>query len=237
MISNPSNITSRYDTDKIIVKLCGLRTIQDIDVCSQADYLGFIVDVPSSKRNLSIPQAKKLINKAKEYPLQTAVVTTSLPSAKKIATSIQPDIIQLHFVLPSHPEEVMSALEGQKYALCLGVSPEGTLNENHLDNDLGRRAEYILVESIQGNDIVGGKGKVHNWSEATKIVQSYPKKTFLVAGGISSENFSDILTKTHASGIDIASSIENVNGDKSKELVDKLFRNIYMHKKLLQECI
>lgn len=210
---------------KIIVKLCGLRTIQDINICSRADYLGFIVDVPLSQRNLSINKAKMLINIAKDYA-KTVAVTKSLEATKKIIDIIRPDIVQLHFQLPTSPEEVLSVMEGQKYALCLGVSTEKTLNESHLYNEIGKEAEYILIESTQKNDINGGKGVVHDWNITSKIIQTNIIKKFLIAGGINATNFAEALMKTHASGIDIASSIENTMGVKSQELVDELFRNI-----------
>ena len=43
------------------LKLCGIRTIADLEVCRNADYLGFVV-LSDSPRNLEVRRAKELMS-------------------------------------------------------------------------------------------------------------------------------------------------------------------------------
>ena len=59
------------------VKICGITKQEDLiaAITAGADSLGFIIEVPSSKRNLSLSQAKKLISKTPKN-IYTIGVTT-----------------------------------------------------------------------------------------------------------------------------------------------------------------
>ncbi|MFX0094025.1 MAG: phosphoribosylanthranilate isomerase [Candidatus Hodarchaeota archaeon] len=211
----------------IQIKFCGLKSKQDTLVCQDADYLGYIVEVPCAKRSLSFEKAAKLVSYGKKFGL-TVAVTTSLEKIPKICESVKPDIVQIHTKIMTDLnslEEKMAAY-WQKYALVIGVESDNIINYYTLAHSLGSGAEYIVIEASMNGQIVGGQGKTRNWIQTAEIIKKHPKITFFVAGGLNSSNIRNIISSTKPAGIDVSSGIENSDGSKSPVLTQKIIRQV-----------
>ncbi|MFX1532672.1 MAG: hypothetical protein ACFFDI_00400, partial [Promethearchaeota archaeon] len=116
-------------SDSVLIKFCGLRTKLDIVVCQDADYLGFIVEVPGAKRSLSLEKAVKLINYGRKFALTVAVITT-LEKIPEICESVRPDIIQIHTTINCNLNTLQEKLVSykQKYALTIGLESKSIVN-------------------------------------------------------------------------------------------------------------
>lgn len=208
------------------VKFCGMKTVKDLETCKMADFLGFIVGVPTSKRNLSIEKTKLLVSNIVEDK-KSVVVTRDLGIVKTISKEIQPDVIQIH----TKVDDLDALLdifekEQQGYALTIGCSDKEIINGQILTHDIATHSEYIIVDSIAGKNISGGSGIARNYLRTAEIISKYPNLNFLVAGGLKSTNILQILDETHPYGVDVSSGIENAEGRKDQNLVNEFVNKV-----------
>jgi len=216
--------------ENIKIKFCGMKNEQDIEACLHADYLGFIVGVPTSKRNITLEQAKALVTRLKSKNKVSVAVTTDLSLLETISDKVKPDIIQIHTQIQDI-EAVQKILQknNQRYALTIGCSDTEILNEEVLHHELATNSEYIIIDSIANKTIAGGSGKVRNYSKSADIIKNYKNLHFLLAGGLKSSNILSVLQGTGPFGIDVSSSIENNKMQKDKQLVTELIKNIELY--------
>lgn len=216
--------------DNIKIKFCGMKNEQDIEACLHADYLGFIVGVPTSKRNLSVKQAKAIVTSLKSKNKVSVAVTTDLTLLETISAKIKPDIIQIHTQIQDIDAVQKILLKhNQKYALTIGCSDTEILNEKVLHHEIANKSEYIIIDSIANKAIAGGSGKVRDYSKSADIIKNYKNLHFLLAGGLKSSNILSVLQETKPYGIDVSSSIENGKMEKDKQLVTEFIKNIELY--------
>lgn len=201
------------------IKFCGLQSEEDIQKCSKADYLGFIVEVPSSKRNLTLEQAEKLINQSNCEFISVAV-TRNLNKIESISETIHPDFIQLHTKIQDC-DSMLEHLEmlDQRFIVTIGSSDNEMINTNVLTHEIGLKSEYILLDSIVDKTIAGGSGKTQNLVKTAKIINENKNLRFMVAGGIRSENVLNVVQTTKPFGVDVSSGIETINNRKDIKLI------------------
>lgn len=216
--------------DNLKIKFCGMKNEQDIKACLHADYLGFIVGVPTSKRNVTLEQAKALTSSLKSKNKVSVAVTTDLTLLETISTKVKPDIIQIHTqILDIDAVQKILQKNNQRYALTIGCSETEILNEEVLNHELATKSEYIIIDSITNKTIAGGTGQTRNYSKSATIIQNYKNLHFLLAGGLKPSNILSVLYETEPYGIDVSSGIENANMEKDKQLVTQLLTNIELY--------
>jgi len=79
------------------IKICGNRTLEDVEITRGADAQGFIVDIPGSPRNLDPSWAKWLVRTVKLF--NVAVLVTQVSEPERLAQlykAVRPDILQIH---------------------------------------------------------------------------------------------------------------------------------------------
>lgn len=224
---NSKGCKSLLRSDSVQIKFCGLRTKYDIVICQDADYLGFIVEVPEAERSLSLEKAARLIKYGKKFALTVAVIT-ALEKIPEICEFVRPDIIQIHTAINCNSNTLQEKLASfkQKYALTIGLESKRIVNYSVLTHDLGSKAEYIVIEASKNGKIEGGQGNTRDWDKTTEIIRQYPNFGFFVAGGLNPTNVSKIISITRPTGIDISSGIENSKGIKSPVLVQKIINQV-----------
>ena len=215
------------------VKFCGMQSMKDIQHCMEADYLGFIVEVPSSKRNLSLENAKSLIHN-EMYDFKSVAVTTSINAIPNISATVNPDFIQIHTKIPN-PDTLLETLEqeNQRFIITIGSSSQQDVNKDLLNHELALKSEFILIESIKNGTISGGSGKMRDYGKTAEIIKENKKLKFTIAGGLNPANIYDIVVKTAPYGIDVSSGIENSNGTKDRNLVEQLLTNIEKYNRIV----
>jgi len=81
------------------VKICGLTCLKDIDAVNAAlpDYVGFILDVPRSRRSVTPEMAAKFIKRLNECIIPVGVCVDTLPErVAEVARISGIAVIQLH---------------------------------------------------------------------------------------------------------------------------------------------
>jgi phosphoribosylanthranilate isomerase len=208
----------------IRVKICGITRKEDLDVAVQAgaDGVGFIVDVPTSPRNLSLKDAKDLID---ELPSNVdSVAVTAFKRIQRITTicrKLTPSYIQLHgrLPMPRHREELASQA---KVIMAVDAKASNAIEEaiSYLEF-----SQAVLVDT-HGRGGLGGTGHTHDWNLSRKIRDAiYPKHVFL-AGGLTPENVSSAIKKVRPYGVNVSTGVEVRPGIKDPMKITEFIMNV-----------
>ena len=99
--------------------------------------------------------------------------------------------------------------------------PTGT----NFPEDLIPFAQTFLIDAYS-KDRFGGTGELSDWSGFLNWKNKYSSKSWILAGGISSENIKEALSETQANMIDVNSGVETSPGIKDHVKIKKFFGEI-----------
>ncbi len=221
-----------------LVKICGLTTIADLRLALAlgADYVGMIIDIPRSPRNLSLQAARYLRRHAQK---KAVIVTEDLKSERltALAEALQPAALQLHG--REHPQFIASLCRklpaGVAVWKALGVPPLAAdpqaaaadlLRDVRAYRDAG--CAMIVLDTATKSG-VGGTGQPSDWSLAAKVVAASPLPVML-AGGIGADNLMEAWRVVRPAGFDVSSRVEESPGKKSASRLARLFEAVALLK-------
>ena len=190
----------------MLLKICGITREEDARCASScgADFIGAI-HVESSKRFVTIEQAKRIFTAAESVKPVLVVRDMELEKLQAIIDDVHPYAVQLH----GH--------ESADYAVCLkNVKIWKAFNLNMLNNlqeTVDFPADMIVADSG------GGTGKPCDWTQAAELARH---RSIFLAGGITPENVCEAITAVHPVGIDVAGGVESAPGIKDHEKIQKL---------------
>lgn len=198
------------------IKICGLRTKEDVDAVNQAgpDYAGFVF--APSKRQVSDEQAAVLRSLlSKEIRSVGVFVNDSIAHIASLCREHVIDLIQLH---GEESEEYIRQVREQTHvpiirAVRLASKEEGI-------KVLATTADYLLYDAFAGKDVYGGSGTELN----TSLLPSLVRPTFL-AGGLNPENVGQIITSYHPFCVDVSSGVET-EGRKDYCKLEQFIQNV-----------
>ena len=186
------------------VKICGITREADLKAAEAlgADALGFVVDAPSSQRNLQLSAAKSLIGKASKRVNTVAVtVFKDAKRLKQIFTETKADYLQLHGNLhkvtldPSLRKRIIGVVDARaKDAVERAVVYSGIFTS-------------VLADTA-GDGGVGGTGVTHNWDLSKRIRDAIYPVPLILAGGLSAENVGEAIRRVRPYGVDVSSGVE-----------------------------
>ena len=183
------------------LKICGLTCEEDIAAVNEVkpDFAGFIIEVPSSRRNLSAEQVKVLVKGLDKEILPVGVFVDARP---ELPISLLRDgslwAAQLHGNEDEEYIEKIQNMTGKPVIKAFSIkTPED------VQRALRSPADYILLD--QGT---GGTGEPFDWSLVPPV-----RRPFFLAGGIGFENLREAISTLHPWAVDLSSSLET-NGKK-----------------------
>lgn len=202
---------------RVRVKICGITRLEDIyaSVRAGADALGFVVDVPSSLRNLTLEEAKHLMRATPIFIGKIAVtVFRSIEQINEICRELRPDAIQIHgnLVPAGYIHEI------SKWAPVIGavsVPLEKPLEEIQSHINL---FDAVLVDS-RSPGTYGGTGIIHDWSASRKIRDAIYPKPLILAGGLKPENVVEAILRVKPFAVDVSSGVEVSPGVKDEHRI------------------
>jgi len=191
----------------IQVKICGLTTPEEAAACANAGAHAIgMVFYPPSPRHVEVDHARR-IRDAIPAGVKTVGVFVDHPVEDIILTArkVGLDMIQLHGNETVFTIRVLEAegLATIKVLRSTGLSLMTEATEYNI-------ARSVLVEASKGA-LPGGNGASWKWSEAMGLGD---KRPFILAGGINLFNLQQALNESHASAIDLSSSVELSPGRK-----------------------
>ncbi|MEM1585987.1 MAG: phosphoribosylanthranilate isomerase [Candidatus Bathyarchaeia archaeon] len=216
---------------RVKVKICGITRVEDLyaSVSAGADLIGFIVDVPSSPRNLTIKEAKYLIRSTP--PSVMKVVVTVFKDVKRlleIYEGLKPDLIQVH-AIPRESEQVREVARRVPIIKAVNVPKTPPLEEILWGIDVFRA---ILVDShVHGK--YGGTGVTHDWGISRRIRYLIYPRPLILAGGLKPENVCEAILTVKPSAVDVSSGVESKPGVKDEQKIISFIREVRRAESLL----
>ncbi|MCY3413979.1 MAG: hypothetical protein INQ03_20215 [Candidatus Heimdallarchaeota archaeon] len=185
------------------LKICGITTLEILEAAEDADYLGFVIGSPKSRRNLEMNEFEKLISKTSRKTV--AVTVSGNKHFLKQIDNTGVDIIQLH----GKARDFRYSLQSK---VAMGI------HHSELDSSNFSDLEYLSVDNL--NNGYGGSGKTWVWKPINNT-----RVEVLLSGGISFSNVKAALDVTGADGVDLSSSVE-IGGKKSPLLVRQIIEKV-----------
>lgn len=194
------------------IKICGLKTLEDIVIVNKylPEYAGFVF--AASKRQVSDEQAKKL-KKQLDKRIQTVGVFVNEPQEHIISLYEQGmiDVVQLH---GDEDNKYIAELKRKINATVIKAIKVQT--SERIKKELHNNADFLLFDTYQ-KGTYGGSGARFELAILKQILQEDIKKPFFIAGGLAPENIDDVLDKIECYGVDVSSGVETDNKkDKAK---------------------
>ncbi len=194
------------------VKICGLKTTDDIDVAIAcgADYIG-LVFFPPSPRNISLEQGQKLADHIRgRSKIVALTVDADDALLSEIATLIRPDFIQLHGSENRQRIAEVRQLTGTSTLKVVKVATPDDAESALAYQDV---ADRILFDAKAPPDspIPGGNGLRFDW-KALEAVNG--RLDYMLSGGLNPENVAEAITRTGTSAVDVSSGVESSPGEK-----------------------
>ena len=202
---------------EIRVKICGLRTVADVNAVAAAGaaYMG-LVFFAKSPRHLDLDTAKMLALAAPVGLAKVALVVNADNGALDEITEAMPlDMLQLHGAETPERVSQIRARYGLPVMKAVGVADEG---------DLAALFEYSLVadqllidaKPPRGAALPGGNGLSFDWR---LVAQRRWLRPWMLAGGLTPENVAEAIRLTNARQVDVSSGVERAPGVKDAALI------------------
>ncbi|GHC54250.1 phosphoribosylanthranilate isomerase [Neogemmobacter tilapiae] len=197
--------------DLIRVKICGLRTVGDVQAVAEAGaaYMG-LVFFAKSPRNLTLEQGRELALAAPVGLAKVAlVVNPDDPTLDSIVEAMPLDMIQLHGA--ETPERVaqVRARYGLPVMKAMGVASEDDLAGLM---EMSLAADQLLIDAKPAKgELPGGNGLTFDWR---LLVGRKWLKPWMLAGGLHAGNVADAVRLTGARQVDLSSGVESAPGVK-----------------------
>ena len=146
------------------------------------------------------------------------------PSPEKLKEfeSLGFDFFQLHF---AHDLDLGRLQEwrdvlGEKLWLAPKLPPETVFPENLLNY-----SNYFLIDAYAKNKF-GGTGLQSDWGMYAKCKESFPDKTWILAGGLNAENVGNAVESIQPQILDFNSGVEIGPGIKDHSKLQKVFEQL-----------
>ena len=206
------------------IKICGLMSRHDVALCESLDahILGFVVEYPREVPwNLTRGQAKPLIDTAR-HP--TCIVTGgTTENILSLAQELKPDMVQLHY-----KETVAQTAEIAKQLATFGIQTLKAVaacpvdGESDIDALCETDIAAILVDTRTSENAAQNSLAID--TDLFNRIKARSTKPLIIAGGITPENVSDIISRTGATWIDVLTGVERSPGVKDRAKIEALVK-------------
>ncbi|MCB9673784.1 MAG: phosphoribosylanthranilate isomerase [Alphaproteobacteria bacterium] len=192
------------------VKICGLRTLDDVKaaVDAGATAVGFVFT--ESVRRVTPAEARALIE-AVPHGVEAIAVFDDIGDTELIAKVLDLGIDGVQ--APEPPPGLARAGAFFLRSVPDGDDLEARLGEPNVGTILsGSLRGCVLVDSAFG----GGSGRVADWERVELASAGHP---VVLAGGLTPENVAEAIRTVRPIGVDVSSGVERAPGQKDPERI------------------
>ena len=180
-------------TDRVRIKICGLRRDEDVDAVNEAmpDYAGFVF--APSKRQVTAETASRL--RARLHPDIPAVGVFVDAEPEDILALLRYgiiDIAQLHGQEDEAAVRLLKERSGKPVIKALRVKKTADIAPWQSSS-----ADWLLLDSGAGS------GKAFDWE-----LTSGCSRPYFLAGGLHEGNLTEAIERLHPFAVDISSGVE-----------------------------
>ncbi len=200
------------------IKICGIKTLKDALAAIEAgaDYLGFNFyskSVRFVEKETCAEITSVLKRKYPQIKLVGVFVNSPVDEVKNILETCHLDLVQLH---GDETPEMLESFKGKAFK-AIRLSASISVEESVYPFLKFALSPAMLVDAaVKG--VYGGSGITADWSAAAELAKKYP---LLLAGGLTPENVADAVRQVKPWGVDVASGVESVAGEKDAEKMKK----------------
>lgn len=206
------------------VKICGMMRLKDVTAAldSGADAVGFVVESPTSPRNLQLNEARKLMKNVPIFATKVAVTSSSDPkSVLAICSKLKPNAVQLH----RHPHELIRLIRRKhpETELILATPIRNHSSVTHASRT-SRYSDAVLADTPSSNGM-GGTGRTHNWNLTVTLRNRIYPHPLILAGGLTPSNVHLAIRKVRPFAVDVSSGVEKTIGVKDQKKIRDFIKN------------
>src|SRR4051794_15578240 len=190
----------------VIVKICGLRTPQALDVAleSGADQVGFVF-FQLSPRNLGLEAARALGGRVNGRAAKVALtVDATDETLLDIVNALQPDMLQLHG--KETPERVVAIRTrfGLPVMKALPIAERADLSPIRI---YAKVADRLIFDARPPKEATrpGGLGTPFDW---TLLAGANPGIPFMLSGGLDARQVAEGFRLSNAPRVGVSSGVE-----------------------------
>lgn len=211
---------------KTRVKICGITNENDLCLAANAgaDAVGFIVDVESSPRNLTVENASSLIRKVPIFT-NSVVVTVSkdVKSLRDLCAILHPNALQIHSDRDFSDFKLLKKEFPNVFLIRAIKAYPSSVEEKALF--ASKNFDAVLLDSfVKGK--YGGTGVVHDWKLSRHIKQIIDPTPLILAGGLNPENVTNAINYVKPHAVDVSSGVEKQPGIKDQEKIESFIKNV-----------
>jgi phosphoribosylanthranilate isomerase len=203
-------------------KICGIRdkAARDVAVAAGADAVGFVVEIPRSKRSIDREEARVLIGGVPPFVSSVIVVEPeSAAEAADLALDTGADVIQVNDSLSFDDLLTLKEMVSKRLVATVPAKSSG------LDHarKMAKVADALLIDSLEGGKL-GGTGTVHDWNLSADLVREVCVPVIL-AGGLNPDNVASAIKTVRPYAVDVSSGVET-DGAKDTEKIEAFLRMV-----------
>jgi phosphoribosylanthranilate isomerase len=206
----------------LLVKICGLRTEDTLDVAlgAGADLVGFVF-FPPSPRHLGYEAARVLGARVAGRAGKVALTVDADDAVlAAIVEALRPDMLQLHGQEPPARVAALKQRFGLPVVKAIAVAARADLAAVEAYAPV---ADWLLFDARAPREATrpGGLGKPFDWRLLAKLDPGVP---FMLSGGLDAGNVAEALRVTRAGGVDVSSGVERAPGEKDPDKIRAFIR-------------
>ncbi|NOY11350.1 MAG: phosphoribosylanthranilate isomerase [Archaeoglobi archaeon] len=203
----------------MIVKVCGIRSTEELELVEKyADFTGVVMD-GSSRRFAGRERAREIVEVA-SIPVFVVLTCDSFEEAYKIAGEISAENIQVHS--QNFPAEDFQMLKEHGFRLIKAFRVP-----RHSEDFRKDAVEIIrMIEQYRPDypllDTGKGTGEVHDLRVSREVAKA---ERIILAGGLNPGNVRHAVELVKPLGVDVSSGVER-DGRKDEALVRAFVREV-----------
>lgn len=195
------------------IKMCGLRSLEDIELVNRyrPDYVGFVF--AQSKRKVSHELAARMKKNLSDDIVSVGVFVDA--SQDEILKLFEEGVIEIAQLHGGESEDFINNLKeksNSELKIIKAIEISQDIDIKKYDDS---RADYLLLDSGKGS------GKTFDWSLVKKDIN----KKFFLAGGINISNVREAIDEFDPYAIDLSSGLET-DGVKDENKIREIMEAI-----------
>jgi len=198
----------------------------ELVIASGAEFLGFPLRLPVHKEDLTEEYAAEIISGFPEGV--HGILITYLDKAEEIfdlMRKLNCEIVQLHGSIAKAEIVKLKELLPEAAVIKSLVVSENNFDELRDTVELlsGVCSAFITDTFDPATGASGATGKTHDWKISRELVKLSPIPVIL-AGGLNPSNVKEAIMSVKPAGVDVHTGVENSNGRKSAQKLEKFIR-------------
>ena len=189
------------------IKICGLSRTEDISYVNEAqpDFCGFVIEVPASRRNVTVTQLARLRQRLSEQICPVGVFVNA--ETELIAELLNDGLIDAAQLHGSEDETYIARLRDMTDKPLI----KAFSIQNLSDFEAAEKSSADLVLLDHGK---GGTGASFDWG----LLRHWKERPYILAGGLDAGNIPEAVRKNHPNAVDLSSSVET-EGRKDRQKI------------------